>query len=91
MLHTLQVHACEWNPAAIAGLRHNLIANHVLSRCTVWEGDCRHVAPKQVADRVILGLLPSSEGGWRTAVQALKSQGPIELLHYLHVRKYLRS
>ena len=31
------------------------------------------VCPKEVADRVNLGLIPSSEPGWRTACMALKS------------------
>lgn len=32
----------------------------------VLHGDNREHAPKRVADRVLLGLLPSSEPGWRT-------------------------
>lgn len=44
-------------------------------RCEVRQGDCRQVAPKGVADRVLLGLLPSAEGGWATAVAALKEAG----------------
>lgn len=31
----------------------------------VLQGDNRHLAPKRVADRVLLGLLPSSEPGWQ--------------------------
>ena len=37
--------------------------------------DLQVVAPRQVADRVMLGLLPSSQGGWPTAVAALKDTG----------------
>jgi hypothetical protein len=48
----------------------------VNDRATVLVGDCRIVAKENNLidrfDRVSLGLLPSSEGGWRTAVQALR-------------------
>jgi tRNA G37 N-methylase Trm5 len=41
----------------------------------VLPGDCLQVAPVGVADRVLLGLLPSSEDSWPTAVAALKATG----------------
>jgi hypothetical protein len=70
------VHACEWNDDAVLALRHNLKANKVDDRATIYVGDCREVAIKNnlidFCDRVCLGLLPSSEGGWRTAVKALR-------------------
>lgn len=37
------VHACEWNPAAVEGLRRGLMANGVGERCVVHVGDCREV------------------------------------------------
>ena len=37
------VHACEWNPDALAALRHNLHVNGVADRCTVHAGDNRQV------------------------------------------------
>lgn len=67
-----KVIACEWNPNAVQALRRNLELNRVADRCHVLEGDCRLTAPKGIADRVCLGLLPSSQGGWRTALEALK-------------------
>jgi tRNA G37 N-methylase Trm5 len=70
------VYACEWNPHAIRALRYNIQDNHVEDRVTVLEGDCRVSAEENnlvdMFDRVSLGLLPSSEGGWKTAVRALK-------------------
>ncbi|KAL0542912.1 hypothetical protein IC582_017993 [Cucumis melo] len=69
------VYACEWNPHAIEALKRNLQANCVSNRCVVLEGDNRETAPKGVADRVCLGLLPTSEGSWVTAVRALRSEG----------------
>ncbi|KAD0533610.1 hypothetical protein R6Q59_016587 [Mikania micrantha] len=75
------VYACEWNPYAIEALRHNLEANCVADRCVVLEGDNRLTAPKGIANRVILGLLPSSEGSWATAVRALRSKGGMMHVH----------
>jgi tRNA G37 N-methylase Trm5 len=73
------VYACEWNQYAAEALRYNIKDNHVDDRVTVFQGDCRTLARDHKLtnkfDRVSLGLLPSSEGGWRTAVRALKSNG----------------
>ncbi|KAI1291809.1 tRNA wybutosine-synthesizing protein 2 -like protein [Halotydeus destructor] len=67
------VHACDWNPDAIAFLEQNLILNKLQDRCVVHFGDNRQTCPTNVADRVYLGLIPSSECSWRTACAALKS------------------
>ncbi|XP_052201348.1 tRNA wybutosine-synthesizing protein 2/3/4 isoform X2 [Diospyros lotus] len=75
------VYACEWNPHAVAALRRNLHVNSVMDRCIILEGDNRVEAPKGVADRVCLGLLPTSEGSWVTAVRALRSEGGILHVH----------
>jgi tRNA G37 N-methylase Trm5 len=70
------VYACEWNPHAASALQYNLKANHQDSRATVYIGDSRQSCKENnivnMVDRVSLGLLPSSEGGWRTAVRALR-------------------
>lgn len=70
--------ACEWNKYAINALRYNVDDNNVSDRVTIMEGDCRKSAMEHnlvnMFDRVSLGLLPSSEGGWRTAVRALKNE-----------------
>lgn len=72
-----QVVALEWNADAIQALRYNVKDNGVEARVQIFEGDCRESAKKEVLvnmfDRVSLGLLPSSEGGWETAVCALKN------------------
>ncbi|KAK6283553.1 hypothetical protein POUND7_002505 [Theobroma cacao] len=75
------VYACEWNPHAIEALKRNLQANSVSDRCIILEGDNRITAPKGVADRVCLGLLPSSEASWLIAVRALRSEGGILHVH----------
>lgn len=75
------VYACEWNPHAIEALHHNLQANSVNDRCVILEGDNRITAPKGVADRVCLGLLPSSEGSWVTAIRSLRKEGGMLHVH----------
>ena len=72
-----RVHCCEWNEHAIRALKYNLSQNGVEARAQVHEGDCRVTAAKLkgTADRVCLGLLPSSEGCWDVAVASLKGEG----------------
>ncbi|XP_065668604.1 tRNA wybutosine-synthesizing protein 2 homolog isoform X4 [Hydra vulgaris] len=66
------VYACEWNPNAIIALKRNLEINGVNDRCIVIEGDNRKNAPRNVADRVNLGLIPTSQMSWKAACDALK-------------------
>jgi tRNA G37 N-methylase Trm5 len=80
------VHACELNPDAVTSLRANLKANGVTpDRYTIHPGDNRSAATAAgtgaVADRVLLGLLPSSTNGWPVAVDALKPEGGWMHLH----------
>lgn len=71
------VYALDWNPDSIDALRHNLVQNHVQDRCQVIPGDNRLTAWSlgPIADRVNLGLLPSSEPSWEAAVHLLKDTG----------------
>lgn len=39
----MSVHACEWNPDAVEGLRRGLRANGVEDRCIIHFGDCKQV------------------------------------------------
>lgn len=68
------VHACEINPDSVEALRLNLKSNGVEDRCQVYLGDNRTTCPTDIADRVNLGLIPSSELSWETACLALKSK-----------------
>ena len=52
-----------------------------MGRCTVLEGDNREVCPEGEADRVSLGLIPSSEVSWRTACLALRDRGGLLHIH----------
>jgi tRNA(Phe) wybutosine-synthesizing methylase Tyw3 len=71
------VYACEWNPNSVLALRENLRRAGVSARCTVHEGDNRVTSMQldTIADRVLLGLLPSSVEGWPLAARALKATG----------------
>lgn len=76
------VHACEWNPHAVVALRKNLEINGVADRCQIHFGDNRKLKLSNTADRVNLGLIPSSEEGWPIACQVLrKDVGGILHIH----------
>ncbi|XP_052017328.1 tRNA wybutosine-synthesizing protein 2 homolog [Apodemus sylvaticus] len=76
------VHACEWNPHAVVALRNNLEINGVADRCQIHFGDNRKLKLSNIADRVNLGLIPSSEEGWPIACQVLrKDVGGILHIH----------
>ncbi|KAM9849680.1 tRNA wybutosine-synthesizing protein 2 homolog [Aulostomus maculatus] len=76
------VHACEWNPDAVEALQKNLVSNGVFDRCTIHRGDNRQVQLCDIADRVNLGLIPSSEEGWPVACRLLKkTSGGILHIH----------
>ncbi|XP_061454656.1 tRNA wybutosine-synthesizing protein 2 homolog isoform X2 [Rhineura floridana] len=76
------VHACEWNPRAVEALQKNLQLNGVQDRCLVHQGDNRKLELWDVADRVNLGLIPTSEEGWPVACQVLrKDVGGILHIH----------
>ena len=77
------VHCCEWNPVAVKALELSLDRNNVANRCTIHEGDNRLTAPylSGQADRVILGLLPTAEGGFELAINCLKKIGGCLHIH----------
>uniref|UniRef100_A0A1I8JGH1 tRNA wybutosine-synthesizing protein 2 homolog n=2 Tax=Macrostomum lignano TaxID=282301 RepID=A0A1I8JGH1_9PLAT len=78
-----QVIAIDWNPAALRWLRRNLQNNRIgESRCRVLQGDNRLVAPAGLADRVLLGLVPSSRLSWPAACRCLRPAGG-----WLHVHE----
>ncbi|NXA32498.1 TYW2 protein, partial [Eudromia elegans] len=76
-------HACEWNEHAVEALRRGLALNGVQHRCRVHHGDNRRLQLRDVADRVNLGLLPSSEEGWPVACRVLrKDTGGVLHIHH---------
>jgi tRNA G37 N-methylase Trm5 len=82
------LYACEWNPPSIDALRRNLVLNGIPpGSCTVLPGDCREVAPKGIAHRVLLGLLPDAQVGYAAAVEALR----LDTGGVLHVHGNVRA
>ncbi|KRZ83646.1 tRNA wybutosine-synthesizing protein 2 -like protein [Trichinella sp. T8] len=73
--------AVELNPDAFYELNENLKINSVSDRCKTLLGDCRLICPSFFANRVILGILPSSMNYWYTACQALQPSGGILHVH----------
>ena len=77
------VHACEINPDSISALEKGLVRNNVAEKCTIYPGDNRGTMThlKGIADRVILGLIPSSMSAWGLAVGCLRPEGGIIHIH----------
>ena len=77
------LHACEINSESITALKMGLKRNGVEDKCTIHEGDNRVSmnSLKGVADRVILGLIPSSLNTWGHAVKCLKPTGGVIHVH----------
>lgn len=78
-----RIFACEVNPVAFQYLCENVVLNHVSGIVEPLLGDNRCVAPKDCADRVILGYLHHPEVFVPVALSCLRSQTGI--LHY-HAR-----
>ncbi|MCS5525964.1 MAG: hypothetical protein NZ737_02650, partial [Candidatus Poseidoniaceae archaeon] len=77
------VHACEINPDSITALQKGLARNGVSQRCTIHHGDNRDTLQNLcgIADRVVLGLIPSSQASWASAIKCLKPTGGIIHVH----------
>ena len=77
------VHACELNPESIKALEWAAQKNEVSQSITIHKGDNQTTLPglRRIADRVLLGLLPSSEAAWELGVLALKEQGGSMHIH----------
>ena len=78
-----QIHACEINPDSIHGLEKGLARNEITDRCIIHQGDNRETMKKLsgIADRIILGLIPSSEPTWKLAIECLNPKGGIIHIH----------
>ena len=79
------VYSCEWNEEASDSLIQNLSLNKVEDKCSVYVGDNNITITDSKLigkiDRVFLGLLPSSKGGWKLGLSSLKSTGGMIHLH----------
>jgi tRNA wybutosine-synthesizing protein 2 len=75
-----KIFACEINPLAYQYLCANVVLNHVTDVIEPLWGDNRKTAPKNCADRVILGYLQKPRLFLTVALDCLKNQSGI--LHY---------
>lgn len=78
-----KIHAFEINPSSIEGLSWGINANDVASIVEIHEGDNRLHLPRfeHIADRCILGLLPSSASVWELCFDSLKPSGGVLHIH----------
>jgi tRNA wybutosine-synthesizing protein 2 len=75
-----KIYACEINPVAYDYLCQNISLNNVIDIVEPLLGDNRKVAPKNVADRVILGYFGNTKDFLPTALGCLKNRKGI--IHY---------
>ena len=91
------VHACELNPESIKALNWAAEKNDVSQSITIHKGDNQLTLPslRGIADRVLLGLLPSSEAAWKPAISTLKEQGGSLHIHMNveeeHIEKWVKD
>ncbi len=76
-----RVHACEIDPEAHGYLVANVQRNGVAGVVEPLLGDCREVAPRGVADRVVMGYVGGTEGYLDVAMEALGPTGGVVHLH----------
>lgn len=71
------VYALEWNEDSIKALICNLQQNNVADKCKILFDDNRISSWTlgRTADRVNLGLIPSSEDVWSSSIHVLKDTG----------------
>ena len=72
--------ACEINPVSFKYLEKNIDSNKVSDIVEPRLGDSQHVAPKEIADRVIMGYIQKTRALLPTAIESLKDHCGI--IHY---------
>jgi tRNA wybutosine-synthesizing protein 2 len=75
-----KIFACELNPIAYQYLCENIVLNNVTNIVETIKGDNRKTAPKNVADRVVLGYFGDTSRYLITAFDCLKKTKGI--IHY---------
>ncbi|MBN2066121.1 MAG: class I SAM-dependent methyltransferase family protein [Candidatus Thermoplasmatota archaeon] len=75
-----RIYACELNPVSYDYLCQNIILNDVTSIVEPLLGDNREIAPKNVADRVIMGHIRNTHKFLQNAINCLKDHTGI--IHY---------
>ncbi len=79
--HPRRVHATEIDPEAHAFLEENVSRNGVEGVVEPLLGDCRDVAPRGVADRVVMGYVGGTEAFLDVAMEVLGPAGGVVHMH----------
>lgn len=74
-----KIYAVEINPVAHGYLAENVELNHVQGVVEPILGDCRDVAPRNVADRVLMGYIGNTEEYLDVALEVIRDEG---IIHY---------
>lgn len=75
-----KVYSIEINPTAYNYLCQNINLNKVSDTIEPFYGNCRDLAPKGVADRVLMGYIGNTHHYLDVALDALKEEGGV--IHY---------
>ena len=76
-----KIFSCELNPIAYSFLKENIVLNKVSDIITPLVGDNRNVAPKNVADRVLMGYFGNTHTFLPLAFQCLYFKNGIIHFH----------
>ena len=79
LAHAKRVIACEINPLAHHYLRQNLVLNGVENVVETYLGDNRTLPYENVADRIVMGYIGSTEASLPKAMELIKKNG---IIHY---------
>ncbi|MGZ7067295.1 MAG: class I SAM-dependent methyltransferase [Methanobacterium sp.] len=74
-----KIYSIEINPVSYGYLKENIILNDVENVIEPIYGDCRKVAPKGIADRVLMGYIGNTHEFLDTAMEIVKPGG---IIHY---------
>lgn len=75
----LKIYAVEINPVAHGYLSENIELNHVQDVVEPILGNCRDVAPRNIADRVLMGYIGNTDEYLDVAMEVIKNEG---IIHY---------
>jgi len=74
-----KIYSIEINPVSYSYLKENIVLNKAESIIKPIFGDCRKVAPKGIADRVLMGYIGNTHEFLGTAMETVKPGG---IIHY---------
>ena len=78
-----KIFACEINPVAYDYLCENIVLNNATSIVEPLLGDNKETAPKNIADRIVMGYIDGTHKFLPTAIDCLKNKAGI--IHYHEV------